>query len=864
MKQLTTTNYTNSTNFVKHSVCRFVMLLALFIVHCTLFISSAQAQDAFYIYRNDGQFDGFFFDEIKRMGVSKFDLDSIEHDVYVVQEIELADTTYRIPLAAIDSIGFQQPETRFNPKVKFISKCGLLPYIEGGSESGAVFYDVPDNLRPQIGDVLVGLPTDEKGEDVNYVDGSFCCVVERIVTDRSDSRRIHCYGHAPENFGDVFEQYIAIEELGYDKDGNLVRRRVAGIPHRENGKTGEYELFHIQGTIQREWNPDDNTSIALAADVDVAYRVRLTYDIGWSRFFLKLTRDLAIDVSPSLSMAVSRNFEASLGNFDFPLRIWFPTECPIFELEPYPDFFVRGGGKLEAKLNFPKTYIRFGEDIIFDSNRLFPIDYDLHRVPKKDTNSDDIIDIGSTNVTLSGYVQTGIKFHVSIGTASWFKKLFHCDLGFDIYAGPKIEGQMEFSTDWLNNEGFSLYNQLNKTNLTASWLSVDLEAKTTASVLWRTPMEKTFFSTNFPFFPDTLRLIPRLTPEVIVTDNNVRVILHSMHDTALSYNKFKVYIKGAYSNTENFVNTIGEWGYIKDQDIYTGTCPINELKAGRNWLCSTTTWAGHTLEEQYLTSFYVPYTMELNTNRLVFEGYDPSGWVTQSVRFKTNCPRNEISIPIQGRYWCDLETINEAEGEYLAKFKVKNNTDVFSPERKDTVYIRIGSGDYQKYYYIECVQKRVQNLDLLALSFNSYNGATGTFSGDDATITLNGDNSIIVTYSKQRNEMRSDGSSTYIDVSMSCVITQYISQGTSYYVVSDGEGKVYTKTTNSDHSYESTRNYTFGPLSSEHTVSKYSPTGNLTESVTNRTYSFSTGETKTETYVVESPDYIFHFNIDFK
>ena len=39
-----------------------------------------QAQDAFYIYRNDGNFDGFFYDEIVRMNYSKIDLEGAEHE----------------------------------------------------------------------------------------------------------------------------------------------------------------------------------------------------------------------------------------------------------------------------------------------------------------------------------------------------------------------------------------------------------------------------------------------------------------------------------------------------------------------------------------------------------------------------------------------------------------------------------------------------------------------------------------------------------------------------------------------------------------------------------------------------------------
>jgi hypothetical protein len=87
-----------------YSYLKSVFYFSLFTL--SFFTSSAQAQDAFYIYRNDGDFNGFFFDQVKRMGYSKVDFEGVEHDVYVVQEIETEDTLYRIPLAAIDSIGF--------------------------------------------------------------------------------------------------------------------------------------------------------------------------------------------------------------------------------------------------------------------------------------------------------------------------------------------------------------------------------------------------------------------------------------------------------------------------------------------------------------------------------------------------------------------------------------------------------------------------------------------------------------------------------------------------------------------------------------------------------------------------------------
>ena len=53
----------------------------LFITLLTLigFGLSGWAQDAFYIYQNDGHFDGFFYDQVQKITYSKLDTLGIEH-----------------------------------------------------------------------------------------------------------------------------------------------------------------------------------------------------------------------------------------------------------------------------------------------------------------------------------------------------------------------------------------------------------------------------------------------------------------------------------------------------------------------------------------------------------------------------------------------------------------------------------------------------------------------------------------------------------------------------------------------------------------------------------------------------------------
>ena len=657
-----------------------------------LMMTAAQqlkAQDAFYIYRNDGDFNGFFYDEVKRMGYSKFDLDSIEHDIYVVQEVETADSLYRIPLASIDSIGFQQPEVKFNPKFKPVAKAGLLPYLKSARDGWVRFLNLPSNLKPSVGDILVGFPTDENASRL-YDEGSFSCVVDRIdegpSTLQESGTMLTLWGHAIDQFSDVFEQYITVEELGYDQQGNLVRHRVAGIdanggPRREYGE-GSVNLIDFSGTLTREWNPNENTSVSFNADVGVKFRVKVAYNIGW-HFFVKLTKDLIVDVQPSFAMASTRGFEFTLGTLNLPLKIWFPTQCPIFELEPYPDVFVRGGGKLEAKLNFPKSRIAFGDDIVIDSEYpLFPMRYSMHWVPEETKPGDNLIDIGSTNISLSGFLQTGIKFHAGITTASWYKKLFKGDIGLDLYVGPKLDAALEFKTDWLNNEGFDLYDQLYKSSINATWLSCDLEAKATASVLWKTPMQKTFYSKNFPFFCDTIRLVPDLRDvSVIVGDNNVRAILRTKNEHVLGYTRITPIIKSEYSGKEW---SLDEWSYSRDTKEYTSTIPLSEFKAGDHLLLFEVNKAGHKMRA-YGREFRVPRIVEIGQKELKFNS---SGDQVLKVPIKTNAIKEDIRVDVdyQGKSFeeflkknfndfldVSVNVIDEDAGLFELIVKVKRN-----------------------------------------------------------------------------------------------------------------------------------------------------------------------------------------------
>lgn len=110
--------------------------------------------EAFYIYRNDGGFNAFFRDEVQSIEYSNYDDDGNYYDEIVTQIVNTADSVYKIPLAAIDSVGFSAPEKKYAPSVKVLNE--LIPYItEVDGMTFRLSANTPSELIPLKDDVLL-------------------------------------------------------------------------------------------------------------------------------------------------------------------------------------------------------------------------------------------------------------------------------------------------------------------------------------------------------------------------------------------------------------------------------------------------------------------------------------------------------------------------------------------------------------------------------------------------------------------------------------------------------------------------------------------------------------------------------------
>ena len=131
---------------------RYSLLLLLMLATCSI-----TAQNTVYVYRNDGLFNAFFMEDVDSIVYSQIDIDSIMHENYVVQEIHTSDSIYRIPLNAIDSIGFIQPKTIYEEDVVHLEGEVLDNIIEVNDFELVFSPTTPAHLLPQVGDKLAAL-----------------------------------------------------------------------------------------------------------------------------------------------------------------------------------------------------------------------------------------------------------------------------------------------------------------------------------------------------------------------------------------------------------------------------------------------------------------------------------------------------------------------------------------------------------------------------------------------------------------------------------------------------------------------------------------------------------------------------------
>ena len=114
------------------------VLVSLLLALTALTGAAQTVGEAIYFYRNDGGFNAFFRADIDSITYTTIAGDSTATDVMMVQNIHTPDSTYEIPLNAIDSVSFVNPETIFQPDVIKMD-AAMLSYLQAVDGMTLVF-----------------------------------------------------------------------------------------------------------------------------------------------------------------------------------------------------------------------------------------------------------------------------------------------------------------------------------------------------------------------------------------------------------------------------------------------------------------------------------------------------------------------------------------------------------------------------------------------------------------------------------------------------------------------------------------------------------------------------------------------------
>ena len=409
--------------------------------------------EAFYIYRNDGQFNAFFRDEVLSIEYSNYDVDSVYYDEVVTQVVNTADSVYKIPLAAIDSVGFVQPETMY--KEGSIPLEGeLFDYLIRVEENTLVFDLVlPESLVPGVGDKLVATDITVK------LPNGFVGVVKSVTTG-TDGIYVNC-----ENIelSEAVSQYYGVYEVIAGSGGQTRVRGPRRAMHenviyngdlpsgRKNIQLGlsgfvtEKDIFDInaKNTFDITYTPEIRIKITRVVD-DLLLR---------SHTNLLVITDIDADVEYEVSGEAQKEWKKSfLPKQDFPI-----AGIPV-----YFDLGAKASlsGEIATAFSF-KSFAHILTDITY---------YDVSLLPVIGSVVSPIVNRvgGDVNITTMDlewdYLGFRAEFKPRIYARVGLSAISHVAgwVGGEFDFGIKATGELMFDVDRIRNAepGTAVYDEL--------------------------------------------------------------------------------------------------------------------------------------------------------------------------------------------------------------------------------------------------------------------------------------------------------------------------------------------------------------------------------------------------------------------
>ena len=310
--------------------------------------------DAFYIYRNDGEFNAFLRYEVENI---TFDNGN--------SLIQTADSIYAIPLAAIDSVSFIQPETVYKDETIQLAEQ-LLDYVETVDGMTIMFSSqTPLAILPKVGDKIATMDLSDR------FPGGFAGVVSSVSTTDA-GYEVSC-------------DYVDLEEVVTRFYG--VVELVKGEDDEENAENGTSMVKPRRKPIYNESNSFmlDIPEIHLPMELSWMVIKKKIGDFGpkaeWDAFVKsditgKVTRVIDsflalsyIELHTELDFKIKNEIDV-VGEIQKDIPISSLTWKKLWLLYGIPIYFC-----FEPKIEFSISELAFKSTISFDVHNTFDLRY---------------------------------------------------------------------------------------------------------------------------------------------------------------------------------------------------------------------------------------------------------------------------------------------------------------------------------------------------------------------------------------------------------------------------------------------------------------------------------------------------------
>lgn len=442
---------------------------------------AADDEDILYIFRRDGSLDGVYASNITDMRYSNLDLEGVWHDQPVVQEIWMADSVLRIPLAELDSVTFRRPDPEYQSDVLELDEQ-YYPYIIGQDGQDLLLEsNIPDALLPRVGQVVVF------NKIAIQLPNAFAGRV-KAVRQTSKGYVLEC---STVKFEEIFSRFVYYAEFEAEGEGTeaspyRLKRIAPSVPTVLNDRRrlaakreAEGDTLLRNGQKRLEVSPEDTIRLGkleISHKWEIAKDTKLTLKGSVTpRFKFALYAGLAATdgdnyfysqfgpaISLSLGATVSRGKEVKKEEVAHELKdlVFSKNEDGTINLTivdqavPIPEFpivsvGIKGGlfinTKIETKFEASVSYNYEWSKSFHCANGEFTT-YDV----RKDEGWLDWDIDGEIN----GSFWTGLCLEFNIGITS---KVVTEKVG--IYAGPAIDGKLNVSVKDMIDD-FTPYNMV--------------------------------------------------------------------------------------------------------------------------------------------------------------------------------------------------------------------------------------------------------------------------------------------------------------------------------------------------------------------------------------------------------------------